>query len=109
MTNQVSATSVFRVDKFAVPAEAMPAFLERLHWVDRVLGKMPGCLQNMVLTQSGATSEYNVTTIVEWEDAEAMAAAKARVQARYAEEGFDPPAFMQGLGVLADMGLYRPS
>jgi heme-degrading monooxygenase HmoA len=106
MPSQV-ATPLFRVDKFAVPADALSAFLARVKWVDRVLGEMPGCRQNLVLTQAGETSsEFNVTTIVEWESAEAMAAAKARAQRRYAEEGFDPAAFMRRVGVRADLGVY---
>ena len=109
MPGQV-ATPVFRVDKFAVPADALSAFLARVKWVDRVLAEMPGCRQNLVLTQAGeASSEFNVTTIVEWESAEAMSAAKARVQWRYAEEGFDPAAFMRRVGVRADLGVYGPA
>ncbi|HSV60955.1 MAG TPA: antibiotic biosynthesis monooxygenase [Variovorax sp.] len=109
MPSQV-ATPVFRVDKFAVPAAALSAFLARVKWVDRVLAEMPGCRQNLVLTQAGeASSEFNVTTIVEWESAEAMSAAKARVRWRYAEEGFDPAAFMRRVGVRADLGEYGPA
>ena len=105
MSSQVSG-SVYRIDKFAVPQDALAAFLERLRWVDQALGAMPGCKQSLVLTQLGDTSEFNVTTVVEWASPEAMAAAKALIQKRYAEEGFNPPAFMQRLGVKADMGLY---
>ncbi|MGO4390239.1 antibiotic biosynthesis monooxygenase [Variovorax sp. M-6] len=105
MANQVSG-SVYRIDKFAVPQDVVAVFLERLRWVDRALGAMPGCRQNLVLTQVGDTSEFNVATVVEWASADAMAAARALIQKRYAEEGFDPPAFMQGLGVKADMGSY---
>jgi heme-degrading monooxygenase HmoA len=105
-----ATTPVFRVDKFAVPADALPAFLARVKWVDQLLAQMPGCRQNLVLTQAGESgSEFNVTTIVEWESAEAMAAAKARAQRRYAEEGFDPAAFMRRVGVRADVGVYAPA
>jgi hypothetical protein len=47
-----------------------------------------------------------LVTFVEWASAEAMAAARAFMQGKYAEEGFDPQAFMQRLGVRADLGVY---
>lgn len=102
-----ASTSLFRVDKFAVPAASLGAFLERVHHVDRLLASQPGCLQNLVLTQTEATHECNIVTIVEWASAEAMARAKATLQAHYASEGFDPPAFMRSLGVRGDLSVYR--
>ena len=50
--------------------------------------------------------EFNVVTIVEWVNTQAIVAATAVMQKKYAEEGFDPSAFMQTLGVRADLGLY---
>lgn len=100
------STSLFRVDKFAVPAASLSAFLERVHNVDRLLARQPGCRQNLVLTQTEGPGEFNVVTIVEWASAEAMARAKATMQAQYASEGFDPPAFMKGLGVRGDLSVY---
>lgn len=98
---------VYRIDRFNVPASAWPAFLERLHLTQRALDKLPGCRQNLVLTQPDLAGEFNVMTVVEWMDESHMSAAKAVMQARYAEERFDPAAFMHGLGVQADLGVYR--
>lgn len=100
------STSLFRVDKFAVPAASLSAFLARVHNVDRLLAKQTGCRQNLVPTQSEGPGEFNVVTIVEWASAEAMAQAKATMQAHYASEGFDPPAFMKSLGVRGDLSVY---
>ncbi len=97
---------VFRVDRFAVPAQARSAFMDQVHRVDQVLGTLPGCRQNLVLTQPGSSGELHVVTLVEWADAESMTAAKAFMQGKYAQAGFDPQAFMQALGVRADLGLY---
>lgn len=97
---------VFRIDKFAVPADALPAFLEQVHRVRQTLGALPGCQQNLVLTQTGGPGEFNVVTIVEWVNTQAIVAATAVMQKKYAAEGFDPSAFMQTLGVRADLGLY---
>lgn len=98
--------SLFRVDKFAVPAASLGAFLARVHDVDRQLARQPGCRQNLVLTNTDGPGEFNVVTIVEWESAQTMAQAKANMQAQYASEGFDPPAFMKRLGVRGDLSVY---
>ena len=105
MAAQISSSSVFRIDKFAVPADAMPAFLKRLRWIDQALAALPGCRQNRVMTERSG-SEFNVATLVEWESSEALAAARAQISRHYAEEGFDPTDFMKRLGVRADMGLF---
>ncbi len=100
------AGPVFRVDKFKVPEAAMAAFSGRLHLIQRALDEQAGCGQNLVLRQTGGPGEFNVVTIVEWASAEAMATAQARMQQRYADEGFDPKAFMQRHGIQADLALY---
>jgi heme-degrading monooxygenase HmoA len=99
--------SIFRIDRFVVPAEALPIFMERLRFTQQTLDTVPGCKQNLVLQQDGNPGEFNIITLVEWNDADAMTAAKATMQAKYAAEGFDPAAFIQKLGVQADMGVYR--
>lgn len=101
------SSSVFRVDRFVVPAEALPAFLDKVRGTQRTLDTLAGCRQNLVLSRTGGGGEFNVVTVVEWASAEAMAAAQVVMQRKYAEEGFEPGAFMHSLGVRADMGVYR--
>jgi hypothetical protein len=101
-----NSASVFRIDKFVVPADALPTFIEQVHRTQRALGTIPGCQQNLVLTQTVGSGEFNVVTVVEWVNPQALDAAKAVMQRKYAEEGFDATAFMRGLGVRADMGIY---
>jgi hypothetical protein len=103
----MSAQPVYRIDRFNVPAHALAAFMERVRDTQRTLDALPGCSQNLVLTQPDLAGEFNVITVVEWSDESHLAAAKAVMQQRYAEERFDPAAFMQGLGIRADLGLYR--
>lgn len=109
MSNPAPAAPVFRLDHFAVPAAAMPAFVERLRYTQQALDGMPGCRQNLVLSRVGAGGEYDIATLVEWESAEAVAAAKAAMQQRYAAAGFDPAEFMRALGIRADMASYVPT
>jgi len=89
-----------------VPEAAMADFMPRVHHVDRLLGALPGCLRNLVLTQTGGTGVFNVVTIVEWESDEAIRQARSTMQAHYEREGFDTEAFMRRLGVQADLALY---
>ena len=108
-TTATAAAGPFRVDRFAVPRAALAPFLERVRRSQRLLDEQPGCLQNLVLSRDdGIQADVDVVTIVEWADDAAMRAARATVQARYAAEGFDPSAFMRGLGVQADMVSYLP-
>lgn len=102
-----NTASLYRIDRFDVPASALEAFMERLRHVQQALDPQPGCLQNLVLAQPGEGGEARVVTIVEWASAEAAAGARAVMQQRYAREGFDPAAFMKQLGVRTDFGAYR--
>ena len=62
-----------------------------------------------MLVQARENGERHVVTPVEWASAQSMAAAKAFMQRKYAEEGFDPQAFMQRLEIQANFGVYsRP-
>ncbi|MDB5092242.1 MAG: antibiotic biosynthesis monooxygenase [Candidatus Eremiobacteraeota bacterium] len=109
MSNESSvatSTSVFRIDKFVVPADVLPTLMERVRRSQRLLNAIPGCRQNLVLTQTGNAGEVNLMTLVEWESADAVNAAKAVVQETYAQEGFDPASFLQSLGVRMDVGIY---
>lgn len=97
---------VYRIDRFDVPTKALRAFMERVHIIQRLLDGRPGCRQNLVLTRMSDHGEFNVMTVVEWQDTDAMASARAYIKATYAKEGFEPAAFMDSLGVRAELGLY---
>ncbi|MGF6346509.1 antibiotic biosynthesis monooxygenase [Variovorax sp. W2I14] len=100
------SASVFRIDKFVVPAEVVPSFVAQMQRVQQTLHTLPGCLRNHVLTQTGGSGEFNVITLVEWASEQAVAAAQAVVKKKFLDEGFDPVAFVAQNGVRADMGFY---
>jgi heme-degrading monooxygenase HmoA len=103
-----ASSSLFRIDRFAVPSPALQEFMARVRRIDALLSAQPGCRQHLVLTQAeGGGTVVHVITLVEWEDARAMENARDLVQAQYARESFDPPAFMQRLGVRAELAVYR--
>lgn len=100
------SSSVFRVDKFVVPAAARDEFMGRVALIKGLLDTMPGCRQNLILEQRSGSDAVNVVTIVEWQDARAMENAKAAVAARYKEMNFNPQETIARLGIKADMANY---
>jgi hypothetical protein len=84
-----TSAAVFRVDKFVVPAASLDTFITRLRYVHAILVDLPGSVQRHILSQIGGDGEFNVVTLLEWADVDAMTAAVAHVQKRFAEDGFD--------------------
>ena len=106
-TSSPASAPVFRIDKFVVPTAALPAFLEKMRQIHHTVRALPGCVRDSVLTQTGGTGLFNVVHLVEWVNAEAVAAAQVVMQRQFALEGFNPNAFFVGeLGAQADLGLY---
>lgn len=105
-----SMLSVFKIDRFSVPVAAYRAFSERVRWIQAVLQRQPGCLQNLVLDgPEGRDGARELLTLVGWAREADLQAARAAVAAAMAADGFDPAAFMQRLGVVPAMALYRPA
>jgi heme-degrading monooxygenase HmoA len=101
-----SSESIFRIDKFDVPAESRAAFLARLKATHAALSEAEGCLQNYILEQVSGSGRYNVLTLVQWRDVDAYDQARAAAQARYEASNFDPSAVFEALGIDADLGNY---
>ena len=109
-TQMFTATAdapLYRIDKFLVPIVAKADFLQRIQRTHALLDSLAGCQQNLVLLGAENGQQLELVTVVQWRNADACAAAKAVVQAHYAEEGFDPGAFMRALGVRADIGSFQ--
>ncbi|GHD63653.1 MULTISPECIES: antibiotic biosynthesis monooxygenase [Jeongeupia] len=104
MSNQAE-NAVYRVDRFTVPEAALAVFLARVEQTNRLLALQPGHRLQRVLTRAG--NPHQVVTVIEWADAAALTAAKRVVEQHYAETGFDAAAFMQQLGIHADMGVFH--
>lgn len=103
MTN----SPVYRIDKFIVPMPSKARFLERLRITHDMLDQAEGCEQNLLLEQVDGTGRFNVITFVQWRNAACYAAARQQSLAAQAATGFDPAAFMQELGVIADLADYH--
>ena len=85
--------TVLRIDRFTCPLAHWPAFAERLAFIDGHLQSQAHCKMSRVATSERDGQVY-VITIAEWKNREALLAAKQEMAAIYAENGFDPAAFL---------------
>ena len=105
MTEQTQGqqASIYRIDKFAVPAAARAEFLARVNETRAFLEGQIGCRQNLVLEVQSGSARFNVLTLVEWESQAAFEAARDAMIAERETTGFKPQTFLARLGVEADM------
>ena len=97
----------YRVDRFSVPGAAREEFLERVRDAHALPRTLPGFVRDTVLERPVGPARSDVTTIVEWESEEAMAAVRGIVAERQRSDGFDPGALLRRLGIEADRADYR--
>lgn len=100
-------TSLFRVDKFIVPAAARSTFITAIEKVHHLIGSQPGCVQNLVLEQLGGPGEFNFVSVVEWANDEVMGRARSVIEAHNAQQGIDVQRFRDSHGIRVDVGTYR--
>ena len=108
MTEQTQGQqgSIYRIDKFKVPAAAREEFLATLNQTKEFLARQAGCRQNLVLEVQSGSERFNVLTLVEWDSEAAFEAAGAAMVENRKSTGFNPQAFLGRLGVEADMANY---
>lgn len=106
MTEQRS-THAFRVARFVVPTAGRDEFVARLQRTHDLIAEQPGVVQDFLLEQSGGPGEFNVVTIVEWENEKAIEAARGAVEQAHADRGFDPEALFERLDVTPDFATYE--
>jgi hypothetical protein len=106
MTAQATTRSIYRVDKFIVPAAGREEFLARVRPTHELLGTMAGCLQNLVLEHVSGPGEFNIVTIVEWDGPAALENARTAIQALHEQQSLKPQEMFVRLGIKADMASY---
>jgi heme-degrading monooxygenase HmoA len=98
---------LYRVDKFAVPAEGRDEFLAAVARTHELLRKQDGFLQDLILEQLSGPGIFNFVTLAEWTAPEAIERASRAVADLHKQIGFDRQEFMSRLGVKADIGTYK--
>ncbi len=99
--------SLYRIDRFVVPAAARDEFLKNITRVHSILREQPGFIWDAILESAPGPGEFDFVTIAEWEKADALEPAKAAVAASHHEAGFDPQEMFQRLGIRMEPGNYR--
>jgi len=102
----------FHVDRFKVPEAARGEFEAAMTQNLRFLRTLPGFVGHTVLqNSSGGSPEAlrprELTTIVIWQNQQALEAAGARMKSHLAETGFDPAASLSKWGVTLERAVFQ--
>ncbi|TPN43314.1 antibiotic biosynthesis monooxygenase [Mesorhizobium sp. B1-1-9] len=103
----VNGGSVFRVDKFVVPAAARDEILTKVRTTHELLRQQQGFVQDFLLEQFSGPGEFNLVTIVEWESQAAVDKVVPIVKAAQERVAFNPQETIARLGVRADIANYQ--
>ncbi|AZO15818.1 MULTISPECIES: antibiotic biosynthesis monooxygenase [unclassified Mesorhizobium] len=106
-TNDHRTGSVFRVDKFVVPAEARDEILSRVFMTHELLRRQEGFVQDFLLEQFSGPGEFNIVTMVEWESQAAIDKVVPIVKAAHERIAFSAQETIARLGVKADIANYQ--
>ena len=107
MQSKGNKSTVFRIDRFVVPAAAEVEFLSTVADTNIVFDGMVGCLQRNVLKQEGASGENTYITIVEWASFAVIQKAREAAAAKK-EMDLNPQEMFQRLEIKAELGNYAP-
>ena len=99
--------SVFRVDKFVVPAAARDEILAKVRTTHQLLRQQQGFVQDFLLEQFSGPGEFNLVTIVEWESQAAVDKVVPIIKAAHEQADFNPQETIARLGVRADIANYQ--
>jgi len=99
--------SVFRVDKFVVPAAAREEIIGKVKQTHELLRRQDGFVQDFLLEQFSGPGEFNLVTIVEWESQAAVDKVVPIVKAAHERIAFNPQETIARLGVRADIANYQ--
>ncbi|WP_315815168.1 antibiotic biosynthesis monooxygenase [Paraflavitalea speifideaquila] len=105
-TRQGAAGQVRFIDKFLVPAAGRQAFLERVRINREFIKKLPGFVEDAAYERTDEQGSLVFITVAVWAHEQALQKAKEAVQAGYKQEGFNPAAFWEKLGISMDRGVY---
>ncbi|WP_181165051.1 MULTISPECIES: antibiotic biosynthesis monooxygenase [unclassified Mesorhizobium] len=105
--NNPRTGSVFRVDKFVVPAQARDEILSKARMTHELLRQQEGFVQDFLLEQFSGPGEFNLVTMVEWESQAAVDKAVPIVKAAHERIAFSAQETIARLGVKADIANYR--
>ena len=95
------------IDKFHVPRDAKAEFVSRMRSNINFIKTLNGFVKNEVYWRIDENGDLIFMTIVVWENAEVLKAAKKIVQDEYKRIGFNPAEFFQKLNIRLEREEYQ--
>ncbi len=105
-TIQQRQGQIYRIDKFKVPQPARHEFIQGVQLTHQLLRPLQGFIEDFVFEQIDGVGEFNFVTVVVWESADALEAAKSVVKAQHEKIGFNPKEMLDRLRIEADLANY---
>ena len=96
------------IDRFAVPKESMPEFLQAVHHSSSFLRTLPGFVEGFVFQNTDGGRQNVITTAV-WADEDSFQNARKAAAVEFQKRGFNPPEIMKRLGVELERGVFSRS
>ncbi|QPC91940.1 antibiotic biosynthesis monooxygenase [Mesorhizobium sp. INR15] len=110
MQNSEAQSTVFRIDRFVVPASSEAEFLSAVAETNTAFDGMEGCLQRHVLKQDEAAGgESTYITIVEWASSQVIQKAREAAAAKHKAMKLDPQELFSRLNIKAELGYFVPA
>lgn len=104
---QSGQAPLYRINKFSVPLESRDGFLDLIARTHAVLRKQEGFVADQILEQQSGPGVFNFVTTIEFRGPEVIENIVSALAAFDHQQGIDRQQAMAGLGIKADMGLYR--
>lgn len=99
--------TVYFIDKFTVPAQAVAEFTERMNYNRGFIRQLEGFVTDRVYRHQEEDGQFSVVTVATWKNKACLDNAKVKVQEEYKRTGFQPADFYQRLGIKMDRGVYE--
>ena len=98
---------IYRVDKFVVPSHALDEFIDKVQQTHSALKTVEGFIQDFILEQADGSGEFNIVTIVIWENATSIEKARQVVKAKHEAMNLDAREMYARLGIKANIATYK--
>ncbi|HEY5749393.1 MAG TPA: hypothetical protein VIU12_25170 [Chryseolinea sp.] len=106
-TPKTKAMKQIFIDKFVLPENAKAEFFERMNYNRTFLKKQAGFISDAAYERTDEHGNLVVVTVAIWENEDAIAKAKAAVQAEYKRIGFNMPAMLERLKITIERATYH--
>ncbi len=95
------------VDMFSVPNDKKSAFLEQTNIARNVVKALPGFVEGHTYEMQDTDEQFNILTVVVWQDKTAYENARMMVAEEYQRRGFNPLKTVQEMGINMIRATYK--